>query len=915
MTLFRKIRWLMSRTRKRAELEEELQFHLDAEREEREAGGAPPADAAREARIDFGSVAVVREDTRAAWGWRRLDELGQDLRYAFRTMRRSPGFAVLAVLSLTLGIGVNTAIFGFVEAMLLRQLPILQPEQLVRMRWHTRQAENHGMSRHASSFRDLTAGYTGGVFSYPAFEMFQQHSNLFANVFAYQGTGLLTVGLNGQADTASGEYVSGEYFPTLGVAPAAGRAIDQRDDRFDAPPAAVISNGFSRRRFADPPDAIGRTLTINTVAFTIVGVMPAGFFGTDPGKAVDVYVPLHANVLMNKPAAGARTIFSEASTFWLEIMARRRPDVSLERIQAELGPPFQQMSDDLKAHSHRWNQAPSLEVVEGRDGIDGLRRAYRTPLFMLFALAGLILTLACTNIANLLLARSSARAREIAVRLSVGAGRARLVRQLVTESLLLSGLGGLLGITVAFWTQSWVSARLNTSVVPFGVNPTLNWKVLGVTLALSVVAGLVFGLAPALQATRGHTIAGWKDQRSVSPRSSWRRRSPRQLLLAAQIAITLVLLVAAGLFLRTLRNYQSIDLGFSSDHVLTFLLQADQAGLDAAKTTTLYRGLRERLSALPGVKSVGMSDLPLIGDGGSVTTVEPVGHPSKESSQILHVGGGFFSTMQVPIVQGRAITTDDDRPGAAPVVVVDQAYARKYFNGLDPVGQFVRVPGEDRLANVRFAVVGVARNVRIAGLTREQDATVYFPFSAAIFDSVGRMVFELRTAGDPMTYANAARAVVREANPGVPIVRMTSQDALIESTINREALLARLCATFAGLALVIAVVGLYGTVLHDVSRRRAEIGVRMALGARPGQVIAMVLREVLVVVGIGLALGVPAALSATKISEALLFGVTRGDLPTTAAAMTVLVATALLSSFTPAFGASRVSPTVALKGE
>jgi predicted permease len=903
--------WLFSRRRKREELDEEIRFHLEAERDERELAGESAAEARRSARIDFGNPELAREDARAAWGWIAIEQCVQDLRYVARIMRRAPGFTALAVLSLALGIGANTAIFSFADAMLIRPLPVHDPDTLVRMTWRTPRNEMHGTSRHDSSFRDPDVGFTAGVFSYSAFLEFQKHSDLFASVFAYQGTGPLSMSVHGQAEPVSGEYVSGEYFRGLGVAPLAGRFIDATDDRHGAPAVAVLSAAFVRARFENASDAIGRVATINTTPFTIVGVAAPGFYGTDPGKVIDVYVPLLANTVL-QPGASTAAQFSDPSRWWLEIMARRQPAVSLARVQAELAPPFQRTSADLTARG-RWTQAPSLHVRPGDDGIDGLRRAYGRPLVMLMALSALILALSCANVASLLLARATARRREIAVRLSIGAGRARVVRQLVTESLALSFVGGALGVGVAIWTQQWVTALVTThGLAPFAVHADLDATVIAVAIGLSVLTGLLFGLAPALQATGGATMPALREARAQTS-YGWRTAKGRRVLLVAQVAITLVMLVSAGLFGRTLSNYRAIDVGYSTDHLLTFALRTAQAGLDDDEAIALFRRLRDQLAALPGATSVGLSDSVLIGDGRSFTTVEPVGRGASESSVVLSVGGGLFSAMQLRVVKGRGIEERDDRPGALPVAVVDETYAHRYLSGQEPLGQYLHVPLEPKVSTLRFQVVGVAADARIGRLTGNREPTVYFPFSVGLFGGVDHTVFVIRTAGDPLTLSGAVRTVVHEANPNVPVARLATQEHLLEGTLNREILLAKLCTALAFLALTIAAVGLYGTVLQDVSRRRSEIGIRMALGAQRSQVIVMVLREVLAVVAIGIAIGVPAAASATGIAQAVLFGVTRSDPLTLTLATSLLVTTALVAGFAPACAAARVNPTVALR--
>ncbi len=913
--LFRRLAWWLQRRRKETELEEELRFHLEEDAAEREDAGESAAFARRSARLDFGNPAVVREDARAAWGWSLVEQTAQDLRYAGRTMRRSPAFTLLAALSLALGIGANAAIFSFLDAVLLRPLPVRDPASLVRMTWRAAESEAHGISYHDSSFTDA-AGYADGVFSYPAFELFQAHPGILSSVFAYQSTGPIALSLRGQTEPGAGEYVSGDYFRGLGIVPAAGRLFDQVDDRMGAPPVAVISFATLRSRFSDLPDAVGQTLLINRKPFTIVGVAPREFFGTDPGLSPDVYLPLHSNVLLDEnPFDSAPRRYTDASRAWLEIMARRRPGVSLAQAQAALAPAFQQLSDDVKASGHRWHQAPSLALTDGARGIDGVRRAYGAPLLLLIGLAALILALACVNIANLLLARATARARELAVRTSLGAARIRIVRQLLTESLLLSCAGGALGIGVALWSQRAIAALVGDSLGGAGIDARLNWRVLALALGLSVLTGVLFGLAPAVQSTRAIAMPALKETRAGGS-ASWRAVRTRRALLLFQVGITLVLLVSAGLFFRTLRNYQAIDLGFSDDRVMTLALRTRQAGLEDAGAIAFSRAVRARLSALPGVTSVTLSDLAPMGDGRAFTTIMAPGRASRRSSVVLSVGGGFFETMELRLVRGRGIEDRDDRPGALPVAVVDETFARANFGEGDPLGQRLQVPNDaPAIAALRFEIVGVVANARLGRLTGDREPTVYLPFSFAPWGPIDRMVFEVRTAGNPSSLVDRARVIVREANPNVPMTRISSQRALVDRLIGQQILIARLCTAFAALALAIAAVGIYGTVLYQVLGRRAEIGIRMALGARHRQIIGLVLREVLIVVGAGMLVGAPASLLVSKSAASLLFGVSGGDPLTLAVAIGLLLTAAVIAGYVPARAASRVDPKAALRAE
>src|SRR6185503_15621361 len=633
-----RLRALWNRKRRVSDLDEELRFHLETEEEERRDAGASLMAARRAARLDFGNPAVVAENTRATWGWSWYEQLAQDVRYAGRTLRKSPAFTVTAVMSLALGIGANTLLYAFTDAILLRPLPVPQPETLVRMTWHAPRSEFHGSSYHDSSFKDAAAGYTDGVFAYAAFELFQAHDDIFSNVIAYQSTGPITLTIHGEVSPATGEYVSADYFRALGVVPAAGRWPGPDDDRAGAAPVAVLSRALADSRFGGPTEAIGQTLTINNIPLEIVGVAPGEFTGTDPGAFPEVFVPLHASLVL-QAQSGQQPIelFNDPNEVWLEVMARLRSDVSLERAQAALAPPYRLLTEHVKTLG-TWKQAPELVLVQGARGIDGVRRAFAAPLVLLTGLAGLILLLASSNIANLLLVRSAARTREIAVRISLGASRGRVVRQLLTESLVLASIGGLLAVGVVAVGAPVVTSFLSDGQSTFTLHAELNWRVLSFAAGLSVLTGLLFGAIPALRATRTLLLPAMRDARSTPPTASGRRARATRALVVLQIGAALVLLVGAGLFARTLANYAAIDLGFNPDRLLTVAVNAKQGGLDDAEATVLYRNLRERFAAMPGALSVGMSDSALVGDERRMTPVVPAGDAPKSSAYVMTVG-------------------------------------------------------------------------------------------------------------------------------------------------------------------------------------------------------------------------------------------------------------------------------------
>ncbi|HTT65075.1 MAG TPA: ABC transporter permease, partial [Bryobacteraceae bacterium] len=587
--LFRRIRWLVERRRKDTELRDELQFHLEEEAEERQAEGQARDEARHAARRDLGNVTLVQEDTRAMWGWTILEQLGQDLRYAFRTMAASRLFTLLAVATLALGIGANTAIYSFLDSILLRSLPVPDPQSLVVLNWHAkglyrdwRDFVMHGGS--GRLYDDPKLGTTAGIFPYPAFELLRKHNAVFSTAFVYYPSWQarnLNLAVKGEAGLANGVYVSGDYFRGLGIAPAAGRLIDPDDDRPGASAVAVISYALSQSRFGGSAGAAGRAIQIDNVPFTVVGVTPPGFFGVDPAEAPEIYLPMHTDESLGagRPFGFLGRRYLEPNDYWIHIMGRLRPGVSLAQAQAVLAPAFHEWVAGTAANDRERANLPALIVKEGAGGLDSLRRQYSRPLYVLMTMVALILALACINVANLLLARAAARRREIALRLSVGASRARVVRQLLTESLLLATLGGVIGVLFAFWGIRFLTVLLANGQASFTLHAQLNWHVLGAAAVLSLLTGVLFGMVPALQATRVDVMPALKETQTGQPRThSFPRFGLARLLVVSQIAISLLLLVAAGLFVRTLANLHAVDLGFNREHVLLFRLDARKAG-------------------------------------------------------------------------------------------------------------------------------------------------------------------------------------------------------------------------------------------------------------------------------------------------------------------------------------------------
>lgn len=911
---FRKLSWLARRRRKEEDLRAELEFHLSEESERRKEDGLADDEAPRAARRELGNVTRVGEDTRTAWGWTLLEQFSQDVRYAVRTMAANRLFTLLAASSLALGIGANTAIFSFMDAILMRSLPVTDPESLVVMNWRARPWGNwrdfvmHGVS--GNTYEDPKSGVTAGIFPYPAFELFRAHDEVFSTVFAhfqFYHAKTLNLTIKGQAGIASGVYVSGDYFRGLGVPPAAGRLILPSDDRKGAPAVAVISHALSQTRFGGDANATGHAILIDGLPFIVVGVTPAEFFGVDPAAAPDLFLPMHANDQFRPED------YLERNYYWAQIMGRLRPGESIAQAQAVLAPAFHQWVAATATKDQERRNLPALTVKEGAGGLDSLRRQYSHPLYVLMTLVALILALACANVANLLLARAAARRREIALRLSVGASRGRIVRQLLTESVLLASLGGTLGVWLAIWGIRFLTLLLANGRANFTLHAQMNWHVLGAATALSLLTGVLFGLAPAWQATRVDVMPALKETRvGQSQAHAFPQVSLSGLLVVSQIAISLLMLVAAGLFVRTLSNLHSIDLGFNRENVLLFQLDARKAGHKDPEISAFYGDLRQRLLVIPGVRNVSLSEDSLI-NAGTGHTLGVAGAPPKDENRILNVGPAFFATMQIPILAGRDIE-ERDGPGAPAVAVINEEFARTSFGNRNPLGQhLIMRKGEEGIAR-DMEIVGICKNARYGRLKERIPPVAFMPFNQG-YPWPNKMVFALRTAGDPLRYVNSVRAIVREADSRVPVYDVRTQKADIDQTINQETTFAALCSGFAILALAIACVGLYGTVSYNVARRTGEIGIRMALGAQRGAVIRMILRDVLVLAAAGLAIGLSAALSTSKFVASFLYGMKSNDPLALIAAVAVLVAAAVLAGFVPARRASRIDPMAALRHE
>jgi macrolide transport system ATP-binding/permease protein len=845
---------------------------------------------------------------------RLAEQFTQDLRYALRTMARQPLFTLMAALSLALGIGANTAIYSFIDAILMRALPVQDPASLVVLKWHSKSHPAVAHSFSGSTYNDSKTGYTSGNFPYPAFELIRDNNTVFSSMFAFNGAGRLNVQVHGQADLAECQYVSGTFFNTLGIPPAAGRMIDNSDDQVGAAPVAVLSLGYAQRRFGEAGKALGQSILIYDTLFTVTGVAPAEFFGVSPDAAQDIYLPLHASLLLDKVFTADTNKYVRGDYYWVQMMGRLRPGVTQQQAQSALAPMFGRWVESTATVKERVD-LPALILQEGAGGLDNLRRQFSQPLFIVMTLVGLMLAIACANMANLLLARATARRREMAVRLSMGAGRLRVVRQLLTESVLLASLGGLLGLAFAQWGISALTWLIANGRDNFSLHATLNWHVLAVTIALSVATGVLFGLAPAIQSTRVDLVSALKQTRSGEQHLRlypWLRVSLSQVLAVSQIAVSMLLLVAAGLFVHTLTNLNSIALGFNRESLLLVTVNARQAGYKDDALMRFYHDLLGRFSSLPGVRSATLSNYALVsGSRNSTDVLIPGKAANGKNVTVLNIGPGFFTTMQTPVLLGREVD-DRDITSTRHVAVVNELFVKTYLDNQNPIGQHFLLGGKEGLD---FEIIGVSKSARVSSLKQDIPPAAYVPYSQNPRQSLGRMVYELRAVGDPMALASAARQVVRQADERLPVSSLMTQSRQIDQTIGQERTFAMLCTCFAVLAVLIACVGLYGMMAYRVARRTNEIGIRMALGAERRRLIWMVLREVIVMAAVGLAIGLPAALATTRFVQSFLFKMQPNDPLSLTIAASTLLAAALVAGYGPALRASRVDPWTALRDE
>jgi predicted permease len=867
----------------------------------------------------------------------KMGTLWQDLRYAFRVLRKNPGFTAVAVITLALGIGANTALFSVVDTVLIKTLPVGNPERLVLLEWQAGTAfRTTGMR---GWFVPAAPGTrSASIFRYDTFEKLRQaqtanNDSPLQSLFAFGPIYELTAVSNQQAEIVDGQAVSGGYYAGMEAPALFGRTITEADDTTAASPVVVLSHHYWQERFGSNPAIIGQQLELNKISFTIIGVTQPGFVGSmqvSQRPAVTVPIAFEPQ-LMGERSALVRK--DKPGVWWLLVMGRLKPGATLAQARDSLTGTFQAAALEIMPPPRKDNELVTLEPKDyprllaqsGSQGAMEARKIYSATIYGLFGVVAVVLLIACANVANLLLSRAAARGPEITLRLAVGAGRLRLIRQLLTESVLLAALGGAVGVLFSVWGKNVLAAMANkdSSFLPAGIEPSLNWRVLLFTLIVSLATGIVFGLAPAWRATRPDLTHGLKQSR----RSTGVVSRLSKGLVVVQVALSLLLLMGAGLFIRTLHNLQQVNLGFSQQNLLVFSLQPGQAGYKGERLVGFYQQLFTRLDSLPGVKSATFGRIPLIAHYAWNTNVLLPGETEKTASEHTTnrqmVRENYFATLEIPMLRGRNFSSQDSAT-APPVAIVNHEFGKQFFPNDDVLGKRVTDPESKR----EYEIVGVVADTKYNSQRDAIEPLLFTPWLQE-GDEMGEVYFSLRTAGEPTAIVNSVRQAVREVDTSLPITELSTQEERSSRSLSQERLYARLLSFFGGLALLAAAIGLAGVLAYSVAQRTNEMGVRLALGAQTRNILQLVIWQGMKLVLLGLAVGAlggyafkrwMASRSAVQGSwqremTQQLYGVAATDLVPLVVITILLIAVALVACFVPAWRATRVDPLVALRSE
>jgi putative ABC transport system permease protein len=835
-----------------------------------------------------------------------MHALWQDVRYGLRMLAKHPGFTAIAVLTLALGIGANTAIFSLLNQILLRQLPVKNPGELSLLR-----------SPGPKSGHVWSDGDDSEIFSYPLYKGLAKNTSVFDGVIARYSFSA-SISNHGQTDLGSGELVSGNYFQTLGVGAAMGRVLTPEDDVVPGGhPVVVLSHAYWAQHFGADASVLNKTILVNNTEMTIVGVAQSGFAGIQVGQTPNLFVPM----MMKGQMTPIRNGLDDWNDSWLAILARRKPGVSLKQaeagINAEYGPLLEQQLATIKRWDEKKRQTflnKKIVLSSGAQGRTTLQRDSGPALSALFAMAALVLLISCTNVANILLAQGAARQREFAIRTALGAGRGRVMRQVMAESLLCAFAGGALGLVIGVWLMDLLTRAVVSEGGIRGLSSKVDGSILWFAIGATVASGLLFGLVPAWRVTRATVSEMLKNQGSTSSAGPSHVRF-RKFLVAGQVAFTLLLLTGATLFTRTLWNLRKQNLGINTEKVITFSIAPQLNGYDMSKTVRFVDQLRERVAALPGVRGVGSSEIALLTgtDMGGNITIEGRENLESDLSHVNFdaVSPNYFSTLGVPLLRGREFNAGDT--GASPkVAIINEAMAKMFFPKRDPIGvHFAQGGGNDVKPNIE--IVGIVKNAKEANVRTEDRPYFYLPYSQV--KALIGMSFYVRTQQDSLLVTNELREAVRQLDANLPVYELKTVERVVDEDLFTERMVAGLSASFGGLAALLAALGIYGVLAYLVVQRTREIGIRMALGARPGNVRFLIFREVGFMVFSGVAVGLPLAYGLARLSESLLFGVKAGDPLIYVLTLGVIAVVASAACYIPARRATRVHPIVALRYE